>query len=148
VPGIIATATALAETDAERPAETARVAGLRDRLVRSVAALDAVHETVPPAAKIAGSAHLLIEGVESESLLFLLDEAGVCASAASACASGAMEQSHVLAAMGLDPALTAGAVRLTLGHTSTETDIDRATVALVDAITTLRARARSKAAAP
>jgi cysteine sulfinate desulfinase/cysteine desulfurase-like protein len=39
-------------------------------------------------------------------------------------------------------------VRLTLGHTSTETDIDRATVALVDAITTLRARARSKAAAP
>jgi cysteine desulfurase len=149
VPGIVATAAALAETDAERPAESARVDGLRRRLVMSATSIAGVHETVPADAKVAGSAHLLIDGVESESLLFLLDEAGVCASAASACASGAMEQSHVLGAMGLDPALTAGAVRLTLGHTTTETDIDRAVAVLSESVSTLRERAgRLKAVSP
>jgi cysteine desulfurase len=143
VPGIVATAAALVETDVERPAESARVDELRRRLVASATSLAGVHETVPADAKVAGSAHLLIEGVESETLLFLLDEAGLCASAASACASGAMEQSHVLAAMGLDPALTAGALRLTLGHTTTDTDIDRATLAIADAIKLLRDRANA-----
>ena len=90
---------------------------------------------------MAGSAHVLVEGVESESLLFLLDQAGVCASAASACASGAMEHSHVLAAMGVDQALTAGALRLTLGHTTTEDDVELAAEALVGAVTRLRTRA-------
>jgi cysteine desulfurase len=66
-----------------------------------VAALPDVHETVPREHKVAGSAHLCIDGIENEALLFLLDEAGVCASAASACAAGAMEPSHVLAAMGV-----------------------------------------------
>ena len=148
VPGIIAAACALVDTDAERAVGNARVAALRDRLVATVTALEGVHETVPSSAKVAGSAHLLIEGVESESLLFLLDEAGVCASAASACASGAMEQSHVLAAMGLDPALAAGALRLTLGRTTTDADIDRGTDVLVDAITTLRSRGRAKVVNP
>ena len=90
--------------------ETVRIGALRDRLVAGVVdGVDGVHETVPPAAKVAGSAHLLVEGVESESLLYLLDEAGVCASAASACASGAMEHSHVLAAMGVDRRWSRGA---------------------------------------
>ena len=142
VPGIIATAAALAATDSERLVETARIAALRDRLIAGVTAqLDGVHETVPSEAKVAGSAHVLVEGVESESLLFLLDQAGVCASAASACASGAMEHSHVLAAMGVDQALTAGALRLTLGHTTTEDDVELAAEALVGAVTRLRTRA-------
>ena len=51
--------------------------------------------------KIAGSAHVCFDGIENEALLFLLDQEGICASAASACASGAMEPSHVLAAMGV-----------------------------------------------
>ena len=70
--------------------ENARVGALRDRLVAGVVSgAVGVRETVPPEAKVAGSAHLLVEGVESEALLYLLDRAGVCASAASACASGA-----------------------------------------------------------
>ena len=81
-----------------------------------------------------------VEGVESESLLFLLDEAGLCASAASACASGAMEPSHVLAAMGVEPRWAAGALRMTLGRTTTDVDVDRAIDILTAAITTLRAR--------
>jgi len=71
--------------------------------------------------------------------LYLLDEVDVCASAASACASGAMEPSHVLAAMGLSSDLTMGALRLSLGHTTTENDIDRAIEAIIEAVTRIRA---------
>ena len=54
----------------------------------------------------------LIDGIENEALLYLLDEAGICASAASACAAGAMEPSHVLAAMGVGRSRALGALRL------------------------------------
>jgi cysteine desulfurase len=79
-----------------------------------------------------------VAGIESESLLFLLDEAEICASAASACASGAMDPSHVLAAMGVDRALAAGALRMSLGHTSTEHDVERAVDVVVDSVRRLR----------
>jgi cysteine desulfurase len=141
VAGIVAMAAALTATDAERAAERDRIGVLRDRLVDSVSsAVAGIVETVPREHKVAGSAHVCIEGIESESLLYLLDEAGVCASAASACASGAMEPSHVLAAMGVDRSLAAGSLRMSLGRTTTDADIDRASDALVDAVTTLRAR--------
>ncbi len=137
--GIVALAEALAITDAERDTENVRIADLRDRLVKGLQSrLDGVVETVPPELKVAGSAHVCIAGVESEALLYLLDEAGVCASAASACASGAMEPSHVLAAMGVDRQVALGALRLTLGTTSTESDVDRA----IDVIATAVARLR------
>ncbi len=137
--GIVALAAALAVTDAERVTENVRLADLRDRLVKGLQGeLDDVVETVDPADKVAGSAHVCIGGVESEALLFLLDEAGVCASAASACASGAMEPSHVLAAMGIDRAVALGALRLTLGHTSTEADVDRGIEVIAGAVRRLR----------
>ena len=141
VPGIVAMAEALGATDVERVDECARIAVLRDRLVAGL--LDTVadvRQTVPGDVKVAGGAHVCVEGVESESLLFLLDEAGLCASAASACASGAMEPSHVLAAMGVEPRWAAGALRMTLGRTTTDVDVDRAIDILTAAITTLRAR--------
>ncbi|MCB0985208.1 MAG: aminotransferase class V-fold PLP-dependent enzyme, partial [Ilumatobacter sp.] len=145
VAGIVAMTEALAATDHERPAELPRITALRDRLVASVRdSLDGVHETVAPHAKVAGSAHLCIEGVENEALLFLLDEAGVCASAASACAAGAMEPSHVLAAMGVPRSLAMGAVRLTLGRTTTEADVARGAEVLVDAARRLRAKAKAR----
>lgn len=141
VAGIVATASALTATDAGRADEAIRVGGLRDRLIAGITGkLAGVHETVPADAKIPGSAHILVEGVESEALLFLLDEAGVCASAASACASGAMESSHVLTAMGVAPELACGALRLTLGFATTDADVDRAIDVLVETVNTLRAR--------
>jgi cysteine desulfurase len=144
VAGIVGMAVALRLTDAEREAEVARVGPLRDRLVDELAArVGGVHEIVPRPAKIAGSAHVCIEGVENEALLFLLDEAGVCASAAAACASGAMEPSHVLAAMQVEPALARGAVRFTLGRTTTGADVDRAVTATVAAVDRLRSSGRS-----
>ena len=63
---------------------------------------------------------------------------GVRAPAASSCASGAMERSHVLTAMGVDPAWSQGALRMSLGHTSSQVDVDRAIDVIVDAVTTLR----------
>jgi cysteine desulfurase len=75
---------------------------------------------------VAGTAHLCLPGVESEALLFLLEQGGVQASAASSCASGAQEPSHVLAAMGLDTDVAGGSLRLSLGWTSTDADVDLA----------------------
>ena len=127
VAGIVAMAEALRLADAERDTERVRLSALRDHLVDTlVHRLADVRETVPRDAKVAGSAHLCIRGVENEALLFLLDEAGLCASAASACAAGAMEPSHVLAAMGVARTWAQGALRLSLGRTTTAADVDRA----------------------
>ena len=139
VAGIVAMTEALRLTDIERAAENVRLAALRDRLVDALLAqLDDVVETVPRDAKIAGSAHVCIGGIESEALLYLLDDAGVCASSASACASGAMEPSHVLAAMGVDKRHALGALRMSLGRTTTAADVDRAIDVLVGAVRHLR----------
>ncbi len=139
VAGIIALTAALRATDSERLDENQRLVRLRDELVDGLqAALDDVHETVDRACKVAGSAHVCIDGIENEALLYLLDEAGVCASAASACASGAMEPSHVLAAMGVPHERARGALRLTLGRTTTLDDIERATTVIVEAVRRLR----------
>ena len=139
VAGIVALASALAATDIEREAENERLAVLRDRLVDGLCgSLDDVLETVPRDRKVAGSAHVCLGSIESESLLFLLDEAEVCASAASACASGAMEPSHVLAAMGVDRSWSTGALRMSLGHDTTVEDIDRAVDVVTESVTRLR----------
>jgi cysteine desulfurase len=87
---------------------------------------------------VPGSAHICFDGIENESLLFLLDEADVCASAASACASGAMEPSHVLAAMGVPTARAQGALRMSLGYTTTQADVDRAVDVVAESVTQLR----------
>jgi cysteine desulfurase len=143
VAGAVALAEALRLTDAERADEVPRLAALRDTLVdRLVEALPDVRETVDRAHKVAGSAHLCIRGVENEALLFLLDEGGVCASAASACAAGAMEPSHVLAAMGVAREWSAGALRLTLGHSTTLDDVERAVEVIVPAVERVRSFAR------
>ena len=139
VAGIAALTSALIEADRTRTGENIRLAVLRDRLIDGLSSsVEGVVETVPRDRKVAGSAHVCFEAVESESLLFLLDEADVCASAASACASGAMEPSHVLAAMGVDRSLAAGALRMTLGHTTTADDVDRAVDVVGSSVRRLR----------
>lgn len=139
--GIVAAAVALELTDRERIDENVRLTPLRDELVAGLQhRIDGVTETVPRDYKVAGSAHVCIAGIESEALLFLLDEADVCASAASACASGAMEPSHVLAGMGVDRSTALGALRLTLGRTTTAADVERAIDVIGSAVDQLRRR--------
>ncbi len=139
VAGIVALATAMALAHDQRKATVDRVAALRDRLVDGLAAtIDGLTETVPRDRKVAGNAHVLIDGVESEALLFLLDRAGLCASAGSSCSSGAMDPSHVLAAMGVSREQALGAVRFSLGPASTAADVDRALDVIPPAVTQLR----------
>lgn len=138
VAGIVAMAAALASTDRERSSEVTRVRALRDDLLDRLTAIDGVHRTLPADRAVPGIAHVCVADVESEALLYLLDEEGICASAASACASGAMEPSHVLAAMGVDKTLARGALRMSLGHTTTPDDVDRAARAVAAAVERVR----------
>jgi cysteine desulfurase len=143
VAGIVGLAAAARVTADARSATSRRVARLRDRLAdRLVEAVDGCRETVARSVRTPGNCHLLFESVENEALLFLLDEAGVCASAGSACASGAIEPSHVLTAMGLSRDEAGSAVRFTLGHTTTDDEIDLAVKVVPDAVARLRGRDR------
>jgi cysteine desulfurase len=142
VAGIVGMAAALQAAAGERASAAARVGALRDRLAEGlVAAIPGAVQTTGAEGTpvLPGTLHLCIPGIESEALLFLLDEAGVCASAASACASGAHLASHVLAAMGIGPELGAGALRLSLGWTSTDPDVDHALRLIPAVVAHLRA---------
>lgn len=115
--------------------ESARIAALRDHLINGV--LERVPEAVlrgaPGAGRLPGNAHFTFPGCEGDSLLFLLDLAGVESSTGSACTAGVPRPSHVLLAMGLDEETARGAQRFTLGHASTEADVDALLAALPDA---------------
>jgi cysteine desulfurase len=139
VAGAVGLATALADAARTRLSESARVAALRDRLADGLlAAVDGVVESVDRRRVLPGHCHLRVTGVEQEELLVLLDDGGVCASAGAACASGALEPSHVLGAMGVGPADARSAVRFTLGHTTTGDDVDRALAVIPGAVARLR----------
>ncbi|MGE0879212.1 MAG: cysteine desulfurase family protein [Acidimicrobiia bacterium] len=139
VAGIAALATALRITHADRKSEVERIETLRNRFLDTLlATVDGVRETVPRDVKVAGSAHVCFDGVESEALLFLLEREGVYASAGSSCASGATQISHVLEAMGTAREDAAGAVRFSFGYASTADDVDRALAAIPPAVERLR----------
>lgn len=139
VAGIVGMAAAFDACAAQRSAEAARIRLLRDRLVDGlVASVPGCTESGDRATKVPGIASLLFEGIESEALLVLLDRVGVCATAASSCASGALEPSHVLAAMGVPRQLAAGSLRLSLGWTSTEADVDHALSVVPECVARLR----------
>jgi len=141
VPGLVGMAAAISATVAEREEQIPRVRAMRDRLVDSVvASVGGAIETGDRTQKTVNMAHLCFEGIESEALLFLLESADVMASAASSCASGAQDPSHVLAAMGYERSLAFGSLRLSLGYTTTEADIDAALNAIPAAVQRLRER--------
>ncbi|WP_394552340.1 cysteine desulfurase family protein [Agromyces sp. MMS24-JH15] len=130
-------AAAAVAAEAAREADAVRVAALRDRLVAGVAAIapDAVLSGDPdPAGRLPGNAHFAFPGREGDSLLFLLDAAGVSVSTGSACQAGVPEPSHVLLAMGRSEADSRGALRITLGHDSTAADVDAFLAALPEAV--------------
>ncbi len=141
VAGLAGMAAAALAQDGRRHAEIAGVRSRRDRLVAGILdAVDGAFTTVPAGtATAAGFAHFCIAGVESEALLVLLDDAGVCASAGSACASGALHASHVLIAMGVPEEDALGSLRLTLGPTTTDEDVEAVLDALPAAVAKLRA---------
>lgn len=141
VPGAAAFAAAATEAVAEMPQESLRLAALRDRLVAGV--LDAVPgatltgPAVDSGRRVAQNAHFAFPGAQGDSLLFLLDMAGISVSTGSACTAGIPEPSHVVLALGRGEDEARGVLRITLGHTSTDGDVD----ALLEALPPAYARA-------
>ncbi|HEY3282446.1 MAG TPA: aminotransferase class V-fold PLP-dependent enzyme [Armatimonadota bacterium] len=140
VAAIAAMAVALELACAEQPSEMARQARLRDRLVAGV--LNGIPRTRlngHPTQRLPNNANLAFEGVDGEALLLNLDLEGIACSGGSACASGALEPSHVLLALGLSRELASSSVRFSVGRGTTEDDIDEALAVLATTVERLRA---------
>ncbi|MFG2884394.1 cysteine desulfurase family protein [Streptomyces sp. NPDC048297] len=128
---------------AERQEWFAREIGaLRDRLTDAVrtAVPDAVLGGDPaPGGRLPANAHFAFPGCEGDSLLLLLDAQGIECSTGSACTAGVAQPSHVLLATGTDPELARGTLRFSLGHTSTEADVEAVAKAIGPAVERARA---------
>ncbi len=145
-PAIRAFAVAAAVCAKQRVDEAARLAELRDDLVRQVLAVvpDAVLNGPPPGpGRLPGNAHFSFPGCEGDALLMLLDANGIACSTGSACTAGVAEPSHVLLAMGADDSRARGSLRFSLGHTSTKHDVD-ALAAVIGEVVDRARRATSR----
>jgi cysteine desulfurase len=141
-PAIRALAVALADAIDTLPQRAAHLATLRDALIDGVLATvpGAVLSGPPPGpGRLPANAHLRFPGAEGESLLFLLDSAGVQVSTGSACQAGVPSASHVVLAMGVEETEARGSLRFSVGATSTLADVDAALAALPEAVQRARA---------
>lgn len=125
-PAIAGFAAAVETAVTHRHATAERLSVLRDDLI------DRVRQAVPdvilngdPVGRLPGNAHFSFPGCEGDALLMLLDAKGVECSTGSACSAGVAQPSHVLLAMGQEGARARGSLRFSLGHTSTQADVDR-----------------------
>ncbi|MGC2998576.1 cysteine desulfurase family protein [Streptomyces sp. G35A] len=118
------------------------IGALRDDLVAAVreAVPDAILGGDPaPGGRLPANAHFTFPGCEGDSLLLLLDAQGIECSTGSACTAGVAQPSHVLLATGTDPDLARGTLRFSLGHTSTEADVEALAKAIGPAVERARA---------
>jgi cysteine desulfurase len=139
VPGTVGFATAVALAGERRSQLANRLTELRTALVEGIRAqIPDVIENGHPTERLPGLAHLTFPGCEGDSLLMLLDARGIECSTGSACSAGVAQASHVLLAMQASPEHARGSLRFSLGHTSTQQDVD----AVLDAIGPVVARAR------
>ncbi len=137
--GVAAFAVAVEAAVKNQQEYAARVAALRDDLVERVrvAVPDAIYNG-DPVDRLPGNAHFSFPGCEGDALLMLLDAQGIECSTGSACSAGVARPSHVLLAAGADPARARSSLRFSLGHTSTDADVD----AVLDVIAPVVERAR------
>lgn len=135
VAGVIGFAKAFALADRHRKTEVERLRTLRDNLQARLT------ERFPDAVisgyqkkRLAGHLHISFPGIDAERLVFALESRGVMVATGSACAANKGTRSHVLTAIGLEPAVADGSLRLTFGHLSTEENTTRAADILVTVI--------------
>jgi cysteine desulfurase len=124
IPGIMGLAKAVELAMENREAESARLKVLRDKIIGGLTAIEHVNLTGHPTQRLPNHASFLFRFIEGESILLSLDMKGVAASTGSACTSGSLEPSHVLTAMGVPPEEAHGSLRITLGRSNTEEDVD------------------------
>jgi cysteine desulfurase len=129
----LATAARLIARDRELAVQ--RVVGYQRQLVEALGEIPGCAITAPSASKLPGTVHVTFEGIASDELLFLLDKAGICASAAASCSSGAAKPSHVLGAMGVSDSRARGSLRLSMGLETTQDEVNFA-IATVTRIAT------------
>jgi cysteine desulfurase len=116
------------------------VTRLRDRLWEGVRdGLDDVRLNGHPTRRLPGTLNLSLRGLEAESLILALDLDGIAASAGSACTSGSLEPSYVLTAMGVPVEWSLGALRLSLGRSTSAEDVEYVVERLTAAVRRLRA---------
>jgi len=139
VPGAVGAAAAFELLRSRREEESVRLRTLRDRLITGISQIPGTRPTGHPTRRLPGSATFAFAGVEGESLLLNLDLLGIAASSGSACSTGAVEPSHVLTALGLTPSEARGHLRLTLGASNTEADVDAVLEHLPGIVERLRA---------
>lgn len=141
VAGAYGMAVAYEMARAEQPEVAPRLAALRDRLRDSVMALPSVELTGHPRKRLPGHLSVIARETDGEALILNLDLAGIAASTGSACTTGSTEPSHVLTALGYPEDETRGSLRLTLGRTTTDADIDQAVAVVPQTIGRLRSAA-------
>ncbi|HET6530372.1 MAG TPA: cysteine desulfurase family protein [Actinoplanes sp.] len=133
--GVVAFSVAVEAAVKSQQEYAARVSALRDGLIERVREVvpDAIYNG-DPVHRLPGNAHFSFPGCEGDALLLLLDAQGIACSTGSACSAGVAQPSHVLLAMGADDDRARSSLRFTLGHTSTEADVDDLIAALPGAV--------------
>ena len=124
LPAIMGMAAALKEECTLMEQNEAKVTAMRDRLIQGLSQIPYSILNGSREKRLPGNVNFCFEGVSGESLLLLLDSRGICASSGSACASGALEPSHVLLSLGLAPEIAQGSLRISLDISNTEEEID------------------------
>ena len=115
---------ALEEACASMAENNAKVSAMRDRLIKALCGIEYSRLNGHATQRLPGIANFCFEGIEGESLLLLLDMAGICASSGSACTSGSLDPSHVLLALGLPHEIAHGSLRLSLSEYNTPEEIE------------------------
>lgn len=140
VPGIVGMAEALRLATEELESTVAHCRKLRDKTISAIQdRVEGAYLNGHPVQRLANNVNFCFEHIEGEPVLQGLDLAGVCASSGSACSSASLEPSHVLTAIGRDPELARGSVRLTFGPDNTRDEVDY----LLDTLTRLVVRLRA-----
>ena len=124
LPAIMGMAAALKEECTLMEQNEAKVIAMRDRLIQGLSQITYSILNGSREKRLPGNVNFCFEGVSGESLLLLLDSRGICASSGSACASGALDPSHVLLSLGLAPEIAQGSLRISLDISNTEEEID------------------------
>ena len=138
VPGIMSMAAAMAEAAENLETNTAYVSALRDRLITGLSAIPHSILNGDAEKRLPGNVNFCFEGIEGEALLLLLDQKGIAASSGSACASGSLDPSHVLLALGRPYELALSSLRLTIDENNTAEEIDAIIASVTEAVETLR----------
>ena len=136
--GIRAMVTALEDMAKDMDKNAAYVQGLRDRLIAGLSAIPHSALNGDRVNRLPGNVNFCFEGIEGESLLLLLDQAGICASSGSACTSGSLDPSHVLLAIGRPHEVAHGSLRLTLSEENTQAEVDAIIKAVPEIVSYLR----------